>query len=368
MDQNRNAFFALLRAGIWEQGVGVQVYEPLNFRALYRMAVSQSVVGLVSAGLEHIEDRSVTKQEVMRFMKKVLALEGRNRKICLFIEELMGRLKSAGVYALLVKGQGIAQCYERPNWRSVGDVDLLFDDDNYQKAKELLVPIATEAEAEDVDKKHLGLTIDSWLVELHGTLHNGLSGRITRVVDRIQDETFHDGLVRVWHNGNTDVLLPCVDNDIIFVFTHLLQHFFQGGVVLRQVCDWMRLLWVHRESIDLGLLKSRIEEMRLLTEWEAFAAVAVDYLGCPQEAMPFYRSSPAVQRRALRVLDVIFESGSEDESYKAEAPALKRKLITIWRQIRGSFTYLGIFPLDTLRFLCYFFVVGFRRTRKTTKL
>ena len=60
--------------------------------------------------------------------------------------------------------------------------------------------------------------------------------------------------------------------------------------------------------------------------------------------------------------------GSLDDSYKKEAPAFKRKLITIWRQFLGTFTFIRIFPLDSLRFLGYFFVVGFSRTRKTTKL
>lgn len=368
MDKNRNAFFALLRAGLWEQGVRIQPYEPLNFDALYELAHAQSVVGLLAAGMERIEDRKVMKLEALPFLKKVISLEERNQHARRFIGDLMDRLKTAGIYALLVKGQGLAECYERPQWRSVGDVDLLLDKDNYLKAKELLLPLAQGVKDEDVDRLHFGITIDSWLVELHGTLHNGLSSRITRTVDRIQDETIRGSLVRLWHNGETDVPLPCVDNDIIFVFTHLLQHFFQGGVVLRQVCDWTRLLWTYRESVDRDLLRERLEEMRLMTEWEAFAALAVDYLGCPSSAMPFYRDSAAIRRRSARVLEVIFKTGSVDDSYKNEAPSFKRKLITIWRQFLSTFTFLRIFPLDSLRFLGYFFVVGFSRTRKTTKL
>lgn len=368
MDKNRNAFFALLCAGLWEQSVRLQPFEPLDFDALYKMAKAQSVVGLLAAGLEYVEDRKVKKPEAVQFLKRVFSLEGKNQKCRRFIEDLMGRLHGAGIYALMVKGQGLAECYERPQWRSVGDVDLLLDADNYLKAKSLLLPMAKGVKDEDIDKLHIGITIDSWLVELHGTLHNGLSSRITRTVDRIQDETIRGGRVRMWRCGETDVTLPCVDNDIIFVFTHLLQHFFQGGVLLRQVCDWTRLLWTYRESIDRGLLRERLEEMRLMSEWEVFAALAVDYLGCPSSAMPFYRDSSAIRRRATRALEVIFKTGSTDDSYKNEAPAFKRKLITIWRQFLGTFTFIRIFPLDSLRFLGYFFVVGFSRTRKTTKL
>ena len=366
MSSKREAFFALLKAGLWGQGIRLRPYEPLDFNALYGLAEAQAVTGLLAAGLEHVEDRKVTKPEVVPFLKRVVFLEKRNSEMNGFIEKLFRKLGDAGIYAILVKGPALAQCYQRPQWRSVGDVDLLLDDDNYQKAKELLLPLAKEYKDEDIDKKHIGITVNSWLVELHGTLHNGLSSRITKAVDRIQDETIRGGEVRNWRNGETDVPLPAVDNDIIFVFTHILQHFFQGGILIRQLCDWSRLMWTFRDSINIDLLRERLREMRLMTEWEVFAAIAVDYLGCPESVMPFYRASAGIRRRAKRALAIIFGSSDVDTSYKEKAPVLKRKLITIWRQIRESFTFMRVFPLDTFRFLGFFFIEGMRRTKHTT--
>ena len=57
--------------------------------------------------------------------------------------------------------------------------------------------------------------------------------------------------------------MPGPDNDVVIVFTHFLHHFFIGGVGLRQICDWCRLLWTYRESLDRGLLESRIRKMGL---------------------------------------------------------------------------------------------------------
>ena len=83
-----------------------------------------------------------------------------------FIAELIDKLRKADIYALLVKGQGIAQCYEKPLWRCSGDVDLLLSADNYEKAKTVLMPIASEVETEYEGISHLGMTIDEWVVEL----------------------------------------------------------------------------------------------------------------------------------------------------------------------------------------------------------
>ena len=59
-------------------------------------------------------------------------------------------------------------------------------------------------------------------------------------------------------------------------------------VGLRQFCDWCRLLWTYRRSINVGLLEARLNEMGLVSVWKAFGAFAVEYLGMPGEAMPLY--------------------------------------------------------------------------------
>ncbi len=70
------------------------------------------------------------------------------------------------------------------------------------------------------------------------------------MLDEIQQDTFEKDETRIWKDGETDVLLPHADNDVIFVFTHILQHFFKGGIGVRQICDWCRLLWTYRNEID----------------------------------------------------------------------------------------------------------------------
>lgn len=159
-----------------------------------------------------------------------------------FVGKLIDLLRKNDVYAILVKGQGIAQCYERPFWRASGDVDLLLSEGNYEKAQRVLLPIALDTEDEQKSLKHHAMTMrGGYEVELHGTLHSQISGRIDRGIDEVQRSIFFDGKVRSWMDGNTQVFLSSPDNDVIFVFTHILQHFFGGGIGLRQVCDWCRL-------------------------------------------------------------------------------------------------------------------------------
>lgn len=343
------AFFGLIRAGLWEKEARLSsVYS----EEVYRFASQQAVVGLLAAGLEHAIDVKVHKDISMRIMSTVLSLEQRNLAMNAFIADLFQKMTAAGIKALLVKGQGIAQCYERPLWRACGDVDLFLDKENYEKAKAFLPSLASHVEDEDVYRSHLALTIGPWEVELHGTLRSGLGKRMDALVDEVQRDTFEKGHHRVWHNGSVDVCLPSPDNDVILVFSHILQHFFRGGIGLRQICDWCRLLWTYKDVMDRPLLEDRLRRMGVMSEWKAFGALAVEWLGMPVEAMPFYSSSALIRWKVRRILSFVLETGNfghnRDVSYQRRYPYVIRKAISLWRHTWDGLRQFFVFPLDAL--------------------
>ena len=121
-DKNIKAFMALVRAGLWEKDVRLLRYGSIDFKAICRLAEEQSVVGLVAAGVEHVTDVKVPKDDVLTLVGSALQIEQRNLAMNNFIGAIVERMREADIYTLLVKGQGIAQCYERPLWRVSGDV------------------------------------------------------------------------------------------------------------------------------------------------------------------------------------------------------------------------------------------------------
>ena len=121
--------------------------------------------------------------------------------------------------------------------------------------------------------------------------------------------------VRVWKNGETDVFLPAPDEDVFFVFTHFIKHFYKEGMNLRQICDWCRLLWTYRDSLNHGLLEKRIRKAGLTSEWKAFAALAVNYLGMPIDAVPLLdvrclKEDGRWKRKADKICTFILEVGN----------------------------------------------------------
>lgn len=349
------AFFDLIKAGLWEQNIQLASYGTLDYSVIFRMAEEQSVVGLVAAGLDHVVDVKVPKEVALRFVGQTLQIEQQNTAMNDFISILVDKFRSAGIYTLLVKGQGVAQCYERPLWRSCGDVDLFLSDDNYEKAKKLLAQSATSIEEENPYTKHVGMRLKNWDVELHGNLKSNFSIKVDRMLEEIKNDTFFGGNVRSWNNGGTQVFLLSTENDVTYVFTHILQHFFKGGIGLRQICDWCRLLWAYRSVLDQKKIKKRIYDAGLMSEWKAFGTLAVDYLGMPDYAIPFYNSSIKWRKKAKRIITRVLLTGNFghniDESYRNNESFVVRKSSAVLRYFSQAIAHFMIFPLDSLRVL-----------------
>lgn len=398
-DNTIETFFALVRAGLFPvHGEGVMVhgqdkrqsraieslFRDVDWNEVYQLAQEQSVQGIVLQGIERFKNHNVDLRSattgdacqsknlnfdipqilLLQWIGEVQVIEQQNKEMNAFVADLIEKLRQNDIYALLVKGQGIAQCYEKPLWRCSGDVDLFLDDVNYEKAKRLLMPLASEVETESVGSKHLGMTIGDWIVELHGSLRVGLPNKINRVLDDIKTDTFNRGNVRLWMNGRTQVFLLGKENDIVYVFVHFFNHFYKEGVGLRQLCDWCRLMWTYRDEIDVEKIESHIREMGLVSEWKAFYNLASRYLGMPDLNARLMAKDSRFDKKADKIMEFILKAGNmghnRDMSHFSKYPYLIRKCVSMGRRIGDLINHARIFPLDSLRFFPRIMFYGVR--------
>jgi len=105
---NQEAFYALVRAGLWEKDVQLSQFEKIDLSEINRLVEEQSVVGLVAAGLDHVVDVKYPKEDVLQLVGQALQLEQQNLAMNGFISKLVDKMRTVKIYALLVKGQGIA--------------------------------------------------------------------------------------------------------------------------------------------------------------------------------------------------------------------------------------------------------------------
>lgn len=366
-DSEIKSFFELVRAGLWEKETRLSQFGEVDYEEIMRLAEEQSVVGLVTAGLEHVTDVNVPKVELLQFIGQTLQIEEQNKAMNEFVTQLMEKLRREDVCAILVKGQGVAQCYEKPLWRASGDVDLLLSEKDYNTAKAVLEPMADDVAEENRATKHQAYVIKGFDVELHGRMPFGMSRRADKVIDEVIESSLCSH-VNVNLNDNGEVGLPRADEHVILVFTHFLHHFFIEGVGLRQICDWCRMLFTYRKSLNYGLLEQRIHKAGLMTEWKVFATLAVDFLGMPIEAMPMYNENDnedeKLKQKAEKVLMRVIKSGNfghkKDLTYRTKYRGAKYKIVATWRRFTDFASLVPVFPMDAPRF---FFTYVFNKVK-----
>ena len=99
MDNNQRAFFELLRAGLWEKEARLSEFKGIDFAAVLQLAEEQSVVGLVTAGLEKVVDSKVPKDVILQFVGITLQVEQRNKDMNDYVAQLIDQLRKEDIYA-----------------------------------------------------------------------------------------------------------------------------------------------------------------------------------------------------------------------------------------------------------------------------
>ena len=86
-DNTIEAFFALVKAGLWSDGnPEIRIDETTDWNEVYRLATEQSVLGLVLAGLEY-SDLKPPKELLLQWIGEVQVIEQRNKAMNVYIAE-----------------------------------------------------------------------------------------------------------------------------------------------------------------------------------------------------------------------------------------------------------------------------------------
>lgn len=332
------SFFELLKGGLWEHPVDLPE-EDIDWTSILALSEEQTVVGLVAAGIEHLRGQKPPRSIANEFIRLIYPFEEQNERMTAQVAKQAGILREGGVIAVLLKGQSYARFYQRPQWRQCGDIDWLVQPGNKERALALL----------------RNLPSDSFKVDLQDEFHTRMSRRWDAFFARQQASMFSERLFRLWQIGSTSVLLPSLRYDVVYVFAHLFNHFYKGGIGLRQLCDWCRLLYVNADEIDCKMLAEDLYAIGLMKEWQAFGCFAVKYLGMPVKSMPFYDET--LGKKADRIARFIIRVGNF--GYNRQMDYLKypffiRKSFSMLRRVSDFVQHISIFPKDSVRFLAHF--------------
>lgn len=357
------AYFALLRAALWGAEIpdGQEILPVLE--EILQLAEQQTTRGLIYDLLLR-RGPELPPETATRMQQLLFSFLSRNRQLDMTLSRVATILHQAGISCVLLKGQGVAHYYPVPTLRECGDIDLYIGPERLEEARQAISPLADRMD-DALIGPHLQLWIGQTEIELHIYTMIPPSRRATRFYRTLEAEGLRHGLVpQVFAGASVDT--PEDTFNAFYLFYHTWYHFRQGGIGLRQLCDWMLLLHARRDRIDRDRLLAMLQEMQLLEPWRVFGCIVVRNLGLPQEEFPFYEGSKTIKYR--RVLSIILSEGNFGRGRKVLVSRprdyLGSKAYSFLGYLRRFFLLLPLFPHDALCDLKNRLAIGFRQVFK----
>lgn len=305
MTRWEQAFFLLLRCGLWEQKPQSLELFPLSddeWMLIYNESRRQTVQGLLYRGFQQLPERLFPPQAVlMHWLADTDAAEQLYRQSVMVTADSWKLLCKSGQTPVLQKGLAVGLLYEHPEERLYGDVDWYVPDmaGAVKQLKQHGLPTMPHPDS-DVAFSYHGTE-----VELHHQLIDIQSTSQRYNVDLVIRE---EGTMPLTLPNGTTVRTPAPLLTLVLLQAHLLKHIMMMGVGLRQFCDLARAYHVlHNRANDSRLVDyyCRLNLLRWTQVTHTFLNV---FLGVPMSELPCLPN--ASDKECLRLARAILRWGN----------------------------------------------------------
>lgn len=372
MERHEEVFFSLLRNAFW--GTPVEIPDGFaDWAGVARTAKVQSVLGV--AGDVMLSDSSIAsamsqelKTKIKTFMMANIMTHGKLNGV---LVKVVSELSASGIRSVLLKGQGLAQYYPKPEMRQCGDIDLYVGLDQYSASYDVLQPLATKIDDRKALEvgKHYDFFVGKVSVEVHRYSERYPTARLDRIYQEISKRGLSEALVPMVFSGQ-EVNTPSDVYNAFYIFSHIFHHFLTSGLGSRQLCDWMLFLRQRSSYIDMDSLREILSRLDMMKPWQAFGCVLVKYLGMPADLFPFYDSSQ--EHKAEKILRRLLDEGNfgqqRDVNKKRGANYLLNKTRAVLAHIGRTFGLFFLFPRHSFRQIWHTISSGFAQVWNDAKI
>lgn len=216
----------------------------INWHDLLVFAQKQAVVGVYWHGMQKLTDiqsNKPTDDDVLEWMAKIVSIQRKNEQVYQKSKEISDKFRADGFDNCILKGQGNALLYPDPYSRTAGDIDILLSGSRH----EILSYVQQTFPKTYLRYQHIEYPIYNKVpVEVHFIpiyLNNPVSNhRFQKWVDEHKAEQMGHWV----EEPGTDIKFtaPTLAFNRIYQMIHILHHFYDEGVGLRQIADYYYVL------------------------------------------------------------------------------------------------------------------------------
>ena len=361
-------FLEFIRYCINEKAALPEDIEKMDWAGLFRFCQEQAIAGVVFEWLKvHGEGLKVPKEVLLQWFALSEQIKQRNMLLNKRCVELREKLRKDGFQCCILKGQGNALLYDvgckkedggsLTLTRTPGDIDVWvmpedmvngsgFTVHGYKDAIRERRRVVTEyvrriSPKTRIRYQHIDYPVFPDVdVEVHfiPTAKNNpiFNQRIQKWAEEERVKVDGEWLMAELPDGQGRIPVPTVEFNVIYQMSHLMHHFFDEGIGLRQMIDYYYVLKRIEDPLRLPLYKGRnLEEtLKYLGLWKFAGAVMYimkEVLGLEEK----FLIVPVDERRGKTLLNEILKGGNFGHySGLDQKNALKKYFQKTWRNMK----------------------------------
>ena len=268
-----NALLALLAHEIFDQAMDIDA-STVDWSAVLAEAQRHKVTALMYPAIRSMD--GVPEAVFNKVCGTAITVATASEAMLKEQRRILDLLEARRIPCAVLKGTSVAYLYPHPELRTIGDIDILVDEENLDEACKALQ--ADGFAPSYMAEKHLCLQKGAVWVEMHrmvSVFPESEKGRFTK-------QTMTDALRHTQEAEIGGVRFPMLSGayQIIALLAHIEQHLATSGIGLRQVCDWAVTVDALRDCFD-GETLALLERCGLLQFAKIMTRLCEKYLGLP---------------------------------------------------------------------------------------
>ena len=240
--ENIQSFLWILQLAVGKRQSNSIHINDKEWYSIYDIATKQSLVGVMMEGIQQISEIDNSQKPPLPLLYEWIAqveqIKHHNKQMDKKSAMVTGLLKSWNHDSCILKGQGVARLYPKPELRQSGDIDIWVNGSRNEIVKVL--------------KEHyIGLSYIDY-VNCHAGFFPDIEVE-AHFKPTWMYNPFTDRKVQKWVEANKAAQMSNYDNEVkfgyptiecnlVFSLIHIYRHVFQEGIGLRQLMDYYFIL------------------------------------------------------------------------------------------------------------------------------
>ena len=311
--------------------------ESVNWEYIYNKSIEQNITGLLFSAVSKLSKEYRPDKELyakwQQKMLETIAVTSRQYNEFLKMSKVVS---DAGIKMVGLKGCIIRNQYPVPELRTMGDFDVIVENDSLKAVGELF-----SFNGYDVTKDLFGIVADN--KKAHWEIFTSLEEEFV-----INTRTWSEKILET-SMALDGIYTTSYTYFLAHTIIHMGKHYIEKGAGIRNLCDIALFVSKYKEQIDFGILKNICDEqnftkifnytLNALNQWYGVVLSGVDFEKTDTEKFVEYFLTNGIFGKHDNVL---LRQFSLDE--REDSKGLKRLLFPPVSTLRNRYKYLQKYP------------------------